>query len=81
MSVKAEPRFEAERIPRAQADGEHFRLCQERSRKALGIGGAQRNLEAILAGVARPADDRGRAGNGEISKLHEAEIGHARRMA
>src|SRR3546814_19318895 len=56
VTVERQARFEPQRIARAEADGLYFFHRAER----IGKGGEgfarQRNLEAVLAGVARAAD-------------------------
>ena len=37
VAVEAEPRFEPQAVARAQADGQNFRLAQQRAGDALGI--------------------------------------------
>src|SRR3546814_1737449 len=58
VTVKGQARFEPQRIASAEADRFHFFHRAER----IGEGGKrlarQRNLEAVLAGVARAAEDR-----------------------
>mmetsp|Transcript_22506 Transcript_22506/g.59138 ORF Transcript_22506/g.59138 Transcript_22506/m.59138 type:complete len:468 (-) Transcript_22506:27-1430(-) len=94
VAVEAEAGLEAERVARAEADGPHLLVRQHRvpqpDHLVLGAGAlGNRNLEAVLAGVAAAADeaidptDRERLG-GHESHLrevfrHEA-LQHLRRL-
>ena len=64
MAIKAKPRFQPQAVARAQADGQHFRLGQQRAGDLLGVGAFDGNLKAVFAGIAGAADDGGRAGDG-----------------
>src|SRR3546814_7108797 len=78
VTVERQARFEPQRIARAEADGLYFFHRAER----IGKGGEgfarQRNLEAVLAGVARAADADRHAVPVIGAHLHEDEFAHRR---
>ena len=59
MAVEAQPRFEPQRIARAEADRHYLGLGQQPARESLGLARRQRNLEAILAGIPGAGDEAG----------------------
>ena len=56
VAVEAKARLQPQRVARAEADRLHALLRQQQARQLLGLGGRNRNLEAVLAGVARARD-------------------------
>ena len=81
MSVEAKPGFKPQRIARAQADRQHFWLLQQLARQALRLIAGDRNLEAILAGVARAGQEGGDAVEFEEAAGHEGQRRHRRIQA
>ncbi len=57
VAVEAQPGFEAQRIARAEADRHHLRLGQQPLGQSRRVGRRQRNLEPVLAGIARAGDE------------------------
>ena len=56
VAVERQARLEPQRIARAEADRLHLGLVGEQVGDRLGRRGGHRNLEAVLAGIARAAD-------------------------
>ena len=56
VAIEAEAGLEPERIARAEPDRLHLRLGEERPGEGLGMVGGDRDLEAVLAGVAGAGD-------------------------
>ncbi len=81
MAVERQPRLQPQRIARAQADRFHLRLSQQRVGDRFGRFARHGDLEAVLAGVARPADPGAGARQIEAAGLHEGQLGHARSEA
>src|SRR5262249_10866559 len=53
MAVKTEARFEPQGITGAKTDRLNLRLSEQRLDKVAHLKGADRNLEPVLAGIAR----------------------------
>ncbi len=68
MAVERQPGFEPQRIARAKTDRLDFGVRQQRFGKRLDRGGGDRNLKAILAGIARAADPQIMALPGEAAR-------------
>ncbi len=52
MAIEAEPGFQPQRVAGAEADQRHFRRLKQAAGEGFGHLGGQRNLIAVLAGVA-----------------------------
>ncbi len=81
VAVEAEARFQAERVAGAQANRLHQRMGEQRARQIFGPVGDDGNLEAVLAGIARPADMAGDAVEFGAGRCHECEFAGFRAMA
>jgi hypothetical protein len=77
VAVQAQARLQAQRVARAEAGGLDLGLREQRARRALGVVGRHRDLEAVLAGVARARDEARAAGELEAAAGHEGERGDA----
>ena len=71
VAVEAEPGLEPERIARAEPDRRNVRLGQQQAREAFGLRRAERNLVAVLAGVAGAGDERLDAADPRRPRRHE----------
>ena len=56
VPVQAEPSFETQRIAGAKADRHYFRFGEQPLGQTKRVGGRQRDLEPVLAGIARAGD-------------------------
>src|SRR5205823_8899593 len=56
VPIKAQTRFQAQRVAGAEPDQLHFRMREQALDDGADPNRLDRNLEAILAGIARPAD-------------------------
>ena len=78
MAVKAKPRLQPQAVTRAKADRHHFGLIQKRAGQGFGKRCGHRNLEAILAGIARARDPQILAlpaQHRDIHKAHRGDVG------
>ena len=73
VAVEAEARFQAQRVARAQPDGLDRVVTQQQLPEALGLLGCHRDLEAVLAGVARARDVAVEPADGGTRRLHEGQ--------
>src|SRR5688572_11122592 len=65
-----QPRFQTQRVARAQTDRLDRRILQQVARERLGVLGRNRDLVAVLAGVAGAGDEP----VAEYCGLHEGEF-------
>jgi hypothetical protein len=75
VPVKAEPGLEAQRVAGAKANRPDFRLSKQHLSNRRRIISPQRNLEAVLAGVAGAGDQAHTSVEGGLRRGHEAEPG------
>ncbi len=73
VPVERQPGLEPERIARAEPDGLHLGLRQQRAGERLGMLGRDGNLEAVLAGIAGARDMAVDAVEFCARRAHEAE--------
>ena len=57
MAVKTEPGLQPQTVARAKPDRQHVAAGEQRLRQAFGMLVRNRNLETVLAGVARTRDE------------------------
>ena len=81
MAVEAQPGLEPEAVARAQSGGLDLGLADQAAGERLGGALGGRDLEAVLAGVARTADEALDAGHRHHRCGHEAQPRAARRVA
>ena len=74
VAVERQPRLEPQRIAGAEADRLHPFVGNQPVGDRLGGDRRHRNLEAVLAGIARAADPQGMAKGAERSALHERQV-------
>jgi hypothetical protein len=77
MAVEAQAGFQAEGVAGAQAGGLHFGLGQQGTGQGHGLVLVDRDLEAVLAGVARARDEAVGTGQLEAAAGHEGELADA----
>ena len=67
VAVQAQAGLQAQRVARAQADRADLGLREQRARQRFGLLGRHRDLEAVLAGVARAGDETLGAGQRTVA--------------
>ena len=72
VAVEAEPGLEAQRVAGAEADGQDLRVGEQGLGDVDRVLGPERDLEAVLAGIAGARDDRLDAAGLERAHVHEA---------
>ena len=78
MAVQAQSRLEAQRVARAQAGRRHLGLLEQEAGQRRRIGGRDRDLEPVLAGVAAARDPAGSPADRGRHGVHEGEPARAR---
>ena len=73
MAIERQPRLQPQRIPCSKADGFDLRLTAQQVGYPHCIFGSQRNLEAVLTGIAGAADRHLCTGNLKASEAHEGQ--------
>ena len=71
VPVEAEPGLEPQRVAGAEPDGQHLGMAEQRLGDGGRVLGAERDLEAVLAGIARARDDRLDAAGLDRAHVHE----------
>jgi len=79
VAVEAKPGLETQRVARAEPDGLHLRFAEELLRQRDRILLRHGNLVAVLARIARAADETGNAGDVHRLRRHEDHLGGGRR--
>ena len=74
MAIEWQACFEAQRITCTKTDRLHPLVLDKPVDDALGSDGGHRNLEPVLAGIARAADPQRVAERPKRAALHEAEL-------
>jgi hypothetical protein len=81
VAVEAQARLEPQRVARAEAGGRDLGLGEQGARERLGLGGGDRDLEAVFAGVAGARREAGDAVDRRLGAGHEGEPGELGREA
>ena len=71
VAIETEPGFQPQAVARAETDRKHIRVFQQRRHQRLGLCGRNRNLKAVLAGIAGARDEAVEAGDLARSGIHE----------
>ena len=75
VAVEAKPGLEPQAVARAKPDRQHVAVLEQRFRQPLGMLGRNRNLKAVLAGIARARDEAVDAGDLARAGIHEPHRG------
>ena len=74
LPIEVQPGLKAQRVARAEADGLHLACGEQRPREPLRIFRGDRDLIAILTGIAGARDQALRACDGKRAGAHEREL-------
>ena len=74
VAVEAKAGLEPQGVARAEAGRLDLRLVQQHARERRRVLGRDRDLEAVLAGIAGARDPAAVAGDAKLGGLHEAEL-------
>ena len=77
MAIQRQPGFEPQRIARAEPNRLDFGVDEQRFGQRPDGSGGGRDLDTILAGIARTADPQRHPLPVKAARAHEAQLGHA----
>ncbi len=71
MAIKTKPGLQPQAVACAESNRQHVRIIQQRRNQRLSVLGRNRNLKAVLAGIAGARDEAVEAGDLARPAIHE----------